>query len=29
MGGLDISPIILILALYFIKDLAFQYLRPF
>lgn len=28
MGGLDISPVILILALYFIRDLAFQYLRP-
>ncbi|HMR29724.1 MAG TPA: YggT family protein [Geminicoccaceae bacterium] len=28
MGGLDISPVILILALYFVRDLAFQYLRP-
>jgi YggT family protein len=28
MGGLDISPIILILALYFVRDLAFEYLRP-
>lgn len=29
LGGIDISPIILILALYFIRDLAFQYLRPY
>lgn len=28
MGGLDISPVLLILALYFVRDLAFQYLRP-
>lgn len=28
MGGIDISPIIVILALYFIRDLAFEYLRP-
>ena len=28
MGGLDISPVILILLLYFVRDLAFQYLRP-
>lgn len=28
MGGLDISPVILILVLYFVRDLAFQYLRP-
>lgn len=28
MGGLDISPVLLILALYFIRDLAFEYLRP-
>ena len=28
MGGLDISPVVLILALYFVRDLAFQYLRP-
>lgn len=28
MGGLDISPMVLILALYFVRDLAFQYLRP-
>lgn len=28
MGGLDISPIVLILALYFVRDLAFEYLRP-
>lgn len=28
MSGLDISPIILIVALYFIRDLAFEYLRP-
>ena len=28
LGGVDISPVILILALYFIRDLAFQYLRP-
>ena len=29
LGGIDISPIILILALYFIRDLAFEFLRPF
>jgi YggT family protein len=29
MGGLDISPVILILALYFVRDLVSQYLRPF
>ncbi len=28
MGGLDISPVVLILLLYFVRDLAFQYLRP-
>ena len=28
LGGLDISPIVLILALYFIRDLAFETLRP-
>ena len=28
MGGLDISPIVLILALYFLRDLAFEFLRP-
>ncbi len=28
MGGIDISPVIVILALYFIRDLAFEYLRP-
>ena len=28
MGGLDISPIVVILALYFLRDLAFEYLRP-
>ena len=27
MGGLDISPVILILALVFLRDLAFEYLR--
>jgi YggT family protein len=26
LGGIDISPIVLILALYFIRDLAFQFL---
>jgi YggT family protein len=26
MGGIDISPVILILALYFVRDLAFEYL---
>ena len=26
MGGIDISPMVLILALYFIRDLAFEYL---
>ena len=29
LGGVDISPIVLILALYFIRDLAFEFLRPF
>ncbi len=29
LGGIDISPIILILALYFIRDLAFEFLRPY
>ena len=28
LGGIDISPIVLILALYFVRDLAFEYLRP-
>ncbi len=28
MGGLDISPVILILALYFVRDLAIEYMRP-
>jgi YggT family protein len=28
MGGIDISPVIVILALYFLRDLAFEYLRP-
>lgn len=28
MGGLDISPIVLILALHFVRNLAFEYLRP-
>ena len=28
MGGIDLSPLVLILALYFVRDLAFQYLRP-
>ena len=28
MGGIDVSPVIVILALYFIRDLAFEYLRP-
>jgi YggT family protein len=28
MGGLDISPIVVILALYFLRDLAFEFLRP-
>ncbi len=28
MGGLDISPIVVILALYFVRDLAFEFLRP-
>ena len=28
MGGIDISPVIVILALYFFRDLAFEYLRP-
>jgi YggT family protein len=26
LGGIDISPMVLILALYFIRDLAFQFL---
>jgi YggT family protein len=29
LGGIDISPIILILALYFIRDLAFEFMRPY
>jgi YggT family protein len=28
MGGLDISPVVLILALWFVRDLAAEYLRP-
>jgi YggT family protein len=28
LGGIDISPVILILALYFLRDLAFELLRP-
>lgn len=28
MGGLDISPVVLILALWFVRDLATEYLRP-
>jgi YggT family protein len=28
LGGIDISPIVLILALYFVRDLAFEFLRP-
>jgi YggT family protein len=28
MGGLDISPIVVVLALYFVRDLAFELLRP-
>lgn len=28
MGGIDISPMVAILALYFVRDLAFEYLRP-
>ena len=28
LGGIDISPVILILALYFLRDLAFEVLRP-
>jgi YggT family protein len=28
LGGIDISPIVLILALYFVRDLAFELLRP-
>lgn len=28
LGGIDISPVILILALYFVRDLAFELLRP-
>jgi YggT family protein len=27
MGGLDISPVVLILALYFLRDLAYEYMR--
>lgn len=27
LGGIDISPVILILALYFLRDLVFQYMR--
>ena len=27
MGGIDLSPVIVILALYFLRDLAFEYLR--
>jgi YggT family protein len=27
LGGIDISPVILILALYFIRDLAFEFIR--
>jgi YggT family protein len=29
LGGIDISPIILILALYFVRDLAFEFLRSY
>jgi YggT family protein len=28
MGGLDVSPLVLILALWFVRDLAAEYLRP-
>lgn len=28
MGGIDLSPMVLILALFFARDLAFEYLRP-
>lgn len=28
LGGIDISPVVLILALYFLRDLAFELLRP-
>jgi YggT family protein len=28
LGGIDISPMVLILALYFLRDLAFEILRP-
>jgi YggT family protein len=28
LGGIDISPVILILALYFVRDLAFELLLP-
>jgi YggT family protein len=28
LGGIDISPVVLILALYFVRDLAFELLRP-
>lgn len=28
LGGIDISPMVLILALYFVRDLAFEILRP-
>lgn len=27
LGGIDISPVILILALYFLRDLAFEFMR--
>jgi YggT family protein len=27
LGGIDISPVILILALYFLRDLAFEFIR--
>lgn len=28
LGGIDISPVIVILGLYFVRDLAFEFLRP-
>jgi YggT family protein len=28
LGGIDISPVVLILALYFVRDLAFELIRP-
>ena len=28
LGGIDISPVVLILALYFVRDLAFELLLP-